>query len=101
MPPFTGWYQGPRTIATLVGTHCPGGTHDMPLVATSCNGQPAFGLYLRDDASATERYLPFQLHVLHLDGPLVRHAAVFFDTTYFTMAGLPTELGPEDVPAGG
>ena len=47
------------------------------------------------------RYLPFQLHVLDLDGPLVRHATVFFDTAYFTMAGLPAELGPEDVPAGG
>ena len=101
MPPFTGWYRGPRTIATLVGTHCPGGTQDMPLVATSCNGQPAFGLYLRDSGSGRERYLPFQLHVLDLDGPFVRHATVFFDTDYFTMAGLPAELGPEDVPAGG
>ncbi len=101
MPPFTGWYQGPRTIATLVDTHCPGGTHDMPLVATRCNGQPAFGLYLRDEESESERYLPFQLHVLELDGAHVTHAVVFFDTGYFTLAGLPSELGPEDVPVRG
>lgn len=101
MPPFAGWYRGGRTIATLSGTHCPGGSYDMPLLPTRCNGQPAFGLYLRDAESERERYLPFQLHVLELRGPLVRHAVVFFDTAYFTMAGLPAELGPEDVPAGG
>jgi RNA polymerase sigma-70 factor (ECF subfamily) len=100
MPPFTGWYRGGRDIATLSDTHCPGGSHDMPLVATRCNGQPAFGLYLRDADSERERYLPFQLHVLDLDGPLVRHAVVFFDTEYFVLAGLPAELGPEDVPSG-
>ena len=99
MPPFAGWYRGGRTIATLAGTHCPGGPYDMPLVATRCNGQPAFGLYLRDAEAGRERYRPFQLHVLELDGPLVSHAVVFFDPAYFAMAGLPAELGPEDLPA--
>ncbi|WP_082589124.1 sigma-70 family RNA polymerase sigma factor [Nostocoides sp. Soil756] len=100
MPPFAGWYQGPRTIAELVGTQCPGGRHDMPLVATDCNGQPAFGLYMREDGPDGDRYLPFQLHVLDLEGPAVRHAAVFFDTAYFALAGLPAVLGPQDVPGG-
>lgn len=99
MPPFTGWYQGPRTIAELVDTQCPGGSYDMPLVATTCNGQPAFGLYLREDGPDGDVYQPFQLHVLELDGARVAHSVVFFDVEYFALAGLPPSLGPADVPA--
>ncbi len=98
MPPFAGWYQGPRVIAELVDTQCPGGSYDMPMVETSCNGQPAFGLYMREDTASGEVYRPFQLHVLDLDAALVRHAVVFFDEEYFALAGLPAELGPQDVP---
>ncbi|MGL5851375.1 MAG: sigma-70 family RNA polymerase sigma factor [Phycicoccus sp.] len=98
MPPFTGWYQGPRTIAELIDVQCPGGSHDMPMVATTCNGQPAFGLYLRESGPDGDRFTPFQLQVLELDGALVRHAVVFFGREYFTMAGLPLELGPQDAP---
>ncbi len=71
----------------------------MPLVATRCNGQPAFGLYMREEGEAGEVYRPFQLHVLELDGSLVGHVVVFFDAEYFALAGLPAELGPGDVPA--
>jgi RNA polymerase sigma-70 factor (ECF subfamily) len=99
MPPFTGWYQGPRTIAELVDTQCPGGSYDMPMVATTCNGQPAFGLYLREDGPDGDVFRPFQLHVLELDGARVAHAVVFFDIEYFALAGLPPSLGPADVPA--
>ncbi|MGL5931056.1 MAG: sigma-70 family RNA polymerase sigma factor [Dermatophilaceae bacterium] len=98
MPPFTGWYQGPSTIAELIDVQCPGGSYDMPMVATTCNGQPAFGLYLRESGPEGDRFTPFQLHVLELDGVLVRHAVVFFDREYFAMAGLPAELGPQDAP---
>lgn len=99
MPPFTGWYQGPRTIAELVDTQCPGGTHDMPMVATTCNGQPAFGLYMRGQGEDHEVFTPFQLHVLQLDGARVAHTVVFFDTEYFTLAGLPDRLTVDDLPA--
>ncbi|WP_240918073.1 hypothetical protein [Phycicoccus sp. HDW14] len=99
MPPFAGWYQGPATIAELVDTQCPGGSYDMPMVATTCNGQPAFGLYLREDGPDGDVYKPFQLQVLELDGAHVGHAVVFFDVEYFALAGLPAELGPADVPA--
>ncbi|MGL4743702.1 MAG: hypothetical protein ACRCXL_04855 [Dermatophilaceae bacterium] len=88
--------DGPRTIAELIDVQCPGGRHDMPMVATTCNSQPAFGLYLRERGSERDRFAPFQLH--ELDGPLIRHAVVFFDREYFTMAGLPAELGAHDVP---
>ena len=47
MPPFLNWYRGPRDIGKLIGEHCPGGRHDMRMVETVANGQPAFGLYMR------------------------------------------------------
>lgn len=99
MPPFAGWYQGPRTIAELVDTQCPGGTYDMPMLPTTCNGQPAFGLYMREEGPDGDVFRPFQLQVLELEGPLVKHAVVFFDPAYFALAGLPEQLGPDDVPA--
>ncbi len=99
MPPFAGWYQGPRTIAELVDTQCPGGTYDMPMLPTTCNGQPAFGLYMREEGPDGDVFRPFQLQVLELEGALVKHAVVFFDPAYFALAGLPEQLGPDDVPA--
>jgi RNA polymerase sigma-70 factor (ECF subfamily) len=89
MPPFTGWYAGAENIGALIDTQCPGGVHDMPMVATRANGQPAFGLYMRQpDGSFT----PFQLQVLDLDGDRVAHVAAFFDTALFEQFGLPARL---------
>ncbi|MBM6399241.1 sigma-70 family RNA polymerase sigma factor [Phycicoccus sonneratiae] len=100
MPPFAGWYQGPRTIAELVDTQCPGGSYDMPMVPTTCNGQPAFGLYMREEGEdGADVFTPFQLQVLELDGDHVKHAVVFFDPEYFALAGLPARLTADDVPA--
>ena len=61
MPPFVGWYQGPEEIGALIDRQCPGGVHDMRMVPTLANGQPAFGLYMRTDAGDFE---PFHLQVL-------------------------------------
>ena len=90
MPPFTGWYLGAENIGRLIDTQCPGGEHDMPMVATSANGQPAFGLYMRQpDGSFT----PFHLQVLTLDrGVKVSHVAAFFDAALFAKFGLPASL---------
>jgi RNA polymerase sigma-70 factor (ECF subfamily) len=100
MPPFEGWYAGPVTIAGLIDTHCPGGPDDMRLVPTRANGQPAFGLYMRDEADGVFR--PFNLPVLALapDGSAVRHVACFFDLRLFGTFGLPESL-PADTPASG
>ncbi|MSZ78241.1 MAG: sigma-70 family RNA polymerase sigma factor, partial [Actinobacteria bacterium] len=68
MPPFTGWYVGATNIGDLIGTQCPGGHHDMPMLATRANGQPAFGLYMRMPEGHFE---PFHLQVLDLDGDRV------------------------------
>ncbi|GHF47332.1 RNA polymerase sigma factor [Amycolatopsis bartoniae] len=89
MPPFTGWYQGAENIGRLIDLQCPAkGPGDMRLIPTSANGQPAFGLYLRDG----EVYRPFNLPVLTLSESGVTHVASFFDTDLFAKFGLPEVL---------
>jgi RNA polymerase sigma-70 factor, ECF subfamily len=89
MPPFVGWYVGAENIGRLINTQCPGGRHEMPMLATTANGQPAFGLYMR---TADGDYLPFHLQVLDLDGDRVAHVSAFFDTRLFSKFGLPERL---------
>lgn len=89
MPPFTGWYAGAENIGRLIGTQCPGGRFDMPMLATSANGQPAFGLYMRGPDGD---FTPFQLQVLEVEGGKVSHVSAFFDTRLFATFGLPERL---------
>jgi RNA polymerase sigma-70 factor, ECF subfamily len=89
MPPFTGWYSGSGNIGRLIANQCPGGHHDMPMIATTANGQPAFGLYMRAPDGG---FVPFHLQVLTLDGEKVSHVAAFFDERLFETFGLPTSL---------
>lgn len=89
MPPFTNWYRGRTAIGWLIGTECPGGARDMPMLPTTANGQPAYGLYMRTPGGD---FAPFQLQVLELDGEQVRHVTAFFDTRLFATFGLPTGL---------
>ncbi|HVW43527.1 MAG TPA: sigma-70 family RNA polymerase sigma factor [Amycolatopsis sp.] len=89
MPPFIGWYQGAENISRLIDTQCPAeGPGDMFLVPTSANGQPAFGLYMRDG----DVYLPFNLPVLTLSKDGVKHVSSFFDTSLFATFGLPESI---------
>jgi RNA polymerase sigma-70 factor (ECF subfamily) len=89
MPPFTGWYSGPQAIGTLIGTQCPGDVHDMPMLRTSANGQPAFGLYMRQPDGT---FTPFHLQVLTLGDDGVSHVAAFFEPKLFETFGLPASL---------
>jgi RNA polymerase sigma-70 factor (ECF subfamily) len=89
MPPFTSWYVGPDHIGDLIGNHCPGGSFDMPMLETSANGQPAFGLYMR---APEGDFVPFHLQVLTLDGDRVSHVGAFFDERLFATFGLPARL---------
>ena len=73
MPPYTGWYQGAENIGRLIDTQCPGGRHDMRMLPTRANGQPAFGLYMRGDDGG---FHPFHLQVLTLGPDGVEHVAV-------------------------
>lgn len=110
MPPWEGWYQGARTIAALVDWNCPGQVHDMPMLPTRSNGQPAFGLYMRESCllgpaphgrgeGRGDVFVPFQLHVLELDGDRVSRVVAFFDPHAFAQARLPAMLSAADVAA--
>ena len=89
MPPFTGWYSGSTTIGELIATRCPGGVHDMPMIETTANGQPAYGLYMRSPSGG---FLPFHLQVLELEGDRVAHVSAFFGAEVFARFGLPESL---------
>lgn len=87
MPPFTGWYRGAADIGALISTKCPAtGPESMRMVATTANGQPAFGLYM---LGADGVHRPFQLHVLEITDSGVAHVVCFFDVQLFDRFGLP------------
>lgn len=90
MPPFEGWYRGPEAIGKLIGNKCPAdGPGAMRLLPTAANGQPAFGLYMREPDGV---HRAFQLHVLDVTESGISHVTCFFDLTLFARFGLPAEL---------
>jgi RNA polymerase sigma-70 factor, ECF subfamily len=89
MPPFVGWYQGPKAIATLIHQQCPAqAPGDMRLIPLTANGQPAAAMYMRSG----DTHLPFQLHVLDMRAEGVSRVVAFLDTTLFAKFGLPPQL---------
>jgi RNA polymerase sigma-70 factor (ECF subfamily) len=89
MPPYTGWYQGPRDIITLIHQQCPAESPgDMRMIPLVANGQPAAAMYMR----AGGVQLPFQLHVLDMRADGVSHVVAFLDDTLFAKFGLPQSL---------
>ena len=90
MPPYTGWYQGDDAIGRLIASNCPAkGPDDMRLRATSANGQPAFGVYMRGQDGV---HRAFHLQQLTLTSAGVSHVAAYFDTSLFAAFGLPDQL---------
>jgi RNA polymerase sigma-70 factor (ECF subfamily) len=96
MPPYTGWYQGAENIGRLIDAKCPGGAHEMRMLPTRANGQPAFGLYMRGSDGT---FHPFHLQVLTIGPSGVEHVGAFFETTLFARFGLPDRLPADFVPA--
>lgn len=92
MPPFTGWYQGPKDIGLLIEHRCPAGPGDMRMVPARLNGQPAFGMYMRTEDGS---HAPWNLQVLSLSGDRVAHVTAFFDHGLFSRFGLPERLPAE------
>ncbi|MBB4934249.1 RNA polymerase sigma-70 factor (ECF subfamily) [Lipingzhangella halophila] len=87
MPPFLTWTRGAENIGRLIATNCPAqGPGDQLLIPTTANGQPAFGLYMRD---GNGEHQAFHLQVLTVTRGGVSHVAAFFDTTLFPAFGLP------------
>ena len=95
MPPFSGWYTGAENIGELIDLRCPGGTHDMPMIRTVANGQPAFGLYMRNPDGT---FRPFHLQVLDIEGGQVKHVGAFFNHRLFETFGLPASLPADYTP---
>lgn len=90
MPPFTAWYRGADVIAHLIENYCPAkGPGDQRMVPVTANGQPAFGLYMRD-ADGVHR--AFQIQQLEVRDGRVTHVVAYFDTTLFEKFGLPDVL---------
>src|SRR4051794_3076963 len=96
MPPYTGWYQGAENIGRLINTQCPGDVHDMRMLATRANGQPAFGLYMRRPDGT---FTPFHLQVLTIGRDGVEHVGAFFEESLFAKFGLPASLPADFDPA--
>ncbi|MFC4495154.1 sigma-70 family RNA polymerase sigma factor [Streptomyces ovatisporus] len=94
MPPFPEWFRGRDAIARLIGAQCPIGPGEGLMLPTAANGQPAFALYSRHEGGD---YLPFQLHVLTLDGEHVQRVTAFFGDDLFRKFGLPESV-PLDAP---
>ncbi|MCX2755173.1 MULTISPECIES: sigma-70 family RNA polymerase sigma factor [unclassified Gordonia (in: high G+C Gram-positive bacteria)] len=100
MPPFTGWYQGAENIGTLIRCNCPAEkAGDQIMLPTTANGQPAYGLYMREPDGV---HRPFQLQVLEIDPQTakVSHVVAFFSDDMesdFARFGLPAT--PYDAPA--
>ncbi len=89
MPPYLGWYQGPRAIVTLIKQQCPAECPgDMRLVPLVANGQPAAALYMRAGAV----HVPFHLQVLDVTPDGISHVVAFFDAALFERFGLPSSL---------
>ena len=79
MPPFDGWYQSPQAIRTLIQHAVPGGgAGDMRLIATTANGQPAAGLYMRNKQTGVHE--AFQFHVIDVRADAVSHVVAFGDS---------------------
>jgi RNA polymerase sigma-70 factor (ECF subfamily) len=96
MPPYVGWYQGAENIGRLIDAKCPGGSHEMRMLPTRANGQPAFGLYM---LGPDGDFHPFHLQVLTLGPRGVEHVGAFFEHSLFATFGLPDRLPADALPA--
>jgi len=92
MPPAPLEYQGPEAIGRFLSTvPARGDLRRFRLVPTRANGQPAFGLYLRDRRIAHA----VGIIVLTLDGEQVSAITAFHDTSVIARFGLPRVLPHE------
>ncbi|WP_067467445.1 sigma-70 family RNA polymerase sigma factor [Actinomadura macra] len=89
MPPFPEWFVGVEAIVRLITAQCAPTPGDLRMVPAAANGQPAFGLYKRDEDGV---HRPFQIQVLAITGEGVAQVSAFFDTELFATFGLPPSL---------
>ena len=91
MPPVPLQYQGPVAIGRFLSTvPAEGRLERFRLVATRANGQPAFGVYLKDDQCPIAH--ASGLLVLTLAGDRISAMTKFHDTSVLPRFGLPRTL---------
>jgi RNA polymerase sigma-70 factor (ECF subfamily) len=90
MPPMAHWYRGLDAVTDFAVrvplTGCGSWRH----LTTTANGQPAVGLYLRDDAAGT--HLSWSVTVLTLRGEQIAEITSFLGAEHFVPFGLPAAL---------
>jgi RNA polymerase sigma-70 factor (TIGR02960 family) len=90
MPPQPFEYQGRDAIASFLGARFEMQPHQLLVVATRANTQPALGCYLR--ASAENAARPYGLLVLTLSGPQISALTWFGDAhTLASLSPPPTQ----------
>ncbi|MEU0878500.1 sigma-70 family RNA polymerase sigma factor [Lentzea sp. NPDC005914] len=87
MPPFPQWYSGPEMVAWHLANQCPAVPHGARMIEVEANGQPAYGLYLREEDGV---FRPFNLQVLEVGNDRITHVSSFFDLSLFPKFGLPS-----------
>jgi RNA polymerase sigma-70 factor (TIGR02960 family) len=92
MPPQPLEVHGPIAIARFFREREWWGEGRMRLIPTRANGQPAFGVYLRDPHAPVIR--AHGIVVLTLDGDGISQITRFGDTSLFARFGLPRMLDP-------
>ncbi|MQY09091.1 ECF RNA polymerase sigma factor SigG [Actinomadura sp. RB68] len=86
MPPFPQWFVGAETIGRLIEAQCGPVPGEMRMLPARANGQPAFGMYKRDEDGV---HRPYQLQVFDLGAEGIAQVSAFFDTSLFPLFGLP------------
>lgn len=91
MPPIPSWYQGPEAIRTLVSktVFSEQAVQRWRLLTTRANGQPAFGLYQRDEAGI---YNAYGIQVVTFAGELIADITTFRVPALAVHFGLPMAL---------
>jgi len=94
MPPSPTWYSGRAALGTVAEAmiFAGEGRGRFRLKPTRANGQPAFGIYRRDEATGI--YRAESIQVVSLDDRAARLTTLtsFFDAGLFAHFGLPSEL---------
>ena len=92
MPPQPALFQGQAVIRELIaGTILAGEARGRwRLLPTQANGQPAFAFYQLNPVS--QKYQPFAIQVLRIEGDLVADATTFGYPALFPYFNLPIEL---------
>lgn len=92
MPPLPSWYQGRTAIrAFLMATSLAGDAAGRwRLIPIRANGLPGFAFYMRDEN--TDKYLPFALQVLSIEGELLSNVTTFGAPELFPVFNLPSAI---------